>query len=70
MSQNFPEPYECFSGNVKVELELSDYATKADLKGAISIGTSTFASKTDLVGLKTKVDNLDVDKLKTVPLLT
>ena len=64
MRQYFPEPYE--RGNVKVQLDLSNYAMKAHLKGATSIDTSTLASKTDLAGLKTKVDNLDVNKLKTV----
>ena len=50
MSQYFPQPYEHSNGNVKVELDLSSYATKADL-----------------ASIKTKEDNLDVDKLKTVP---
>ena len=67
MSQYFPEPYEHSGGNVKVELYLSNYATKTDLKGATGIDTSTLASKTDLASLKTKVDDLDKDKIKTVP---
>ena len=66
-SQCFPEPYKHSSGNVKFELDLSNYATKADLKEASGIHTSTMASKTDLAGLKTKVDNINVDKLKTFP---
>ena len=53
--------------NVKVELDLSNYATKADLKGAAGIRPSTLSSTTDLRGLKTKVNDLDIDKLKTVP---
>lgn len=40
---------------------------KGDLKGATDIDTSTLASKTDLACVKTKVDNLAVDKPKTVP---
>ena len=58
--------HEHSSGNVKVELGLSNYATKADLKAAAGIDTSTLRSKTDLAGVKTKLDNLNVDKLKTV----
>ena len=67
MSQYFPEPYERSNGNVKAELDLSNYATKADLKGATGIDTSTLPSKTNLTSLKTKADNLDVDKLEIVP---
>ena len=67
MSQNFPEPNERSGGNVKVELDLFNYATKTDLTEETSIYTSTLASKTDLANLRTKADNLDVDKFKTVP---
>ena len=66
MSQHFSQPYKRFGGNVKIELDLSNYATKADLKGAIIIDTSTLATKTDLASLKTKVDNMYVVKLKTI----
>lgn len=45
-------------------MDLCNYAAKADLKGATNIDTFTAASKTDLAGLKIKVDNLDVDKLR------
>ena len=58
-----PEPYERSVVNVEVEFDLPNYAKKAKLKGATSISTSTLPSKTDLSRLKTKVDNLDVDKL-------
>ena len=67
MSENISKLYEHSGGNVKVELVLFNYATKAELEGVIDIDTSTLASKTDLASLKTKVHNLDVDKLKTVP---
>ena len=50
-----------------VELDLSNYATKADFKNATSVDTSDFTKKTDLVNLKCNVDNLDIDKLKNVP---
>ena len=67
MSQYFSEPQDWSGGNVKVELHLCDYATKADLKGATGIDTFTLVSKTYLANLKTKLDDLDVDKLKTLP---
>ena len=67
MDQYFPELYEQFSGNVKVELDIFTYAMKADLKGATRIDIFTLASKNHLANLKTKVDNLDVDRLKSVP---
>ena len=63
----FPESYEHSGENVKVELSLSNCLMKADLKGATSIDTSALVLKTDLAGLKTKVDNLNVDKLKSYP---
>ena len=66
MSEYFPEPkYE--GGKVKVELDLSNYATKADLKNATGVDTSKFAKKVDLASLKSNVDKLDIDKLKNVP---
>ena len=68
MSQFFPEPYKRFCRNVKVELDLSNYATKVDMKRATGIDRSTLASKINLVSLRTKVVNLDVDKSKTVDL--
>ena len=66
MSQYFP-PYRSHGGDIKVELDLSNYATKIDLKNVTHVGVSSFASKTNLAGLKTEVDQIDVDKLKTVP---
>ena len=48
-------------------MDLYSYATKVYLNGAADIDRSTMASKTDLADLKTKLDNLDVDKLKTAP---
>ena len=67
MSQYFPKPYRTFGVNVKVELDLSSYATKTDLKNATGVDTSKLAAKPDLASLKAKVDKIDVDKLKTVP---
>ena len=45
MSQYFPKPYERYSGNVKVELDLSNYGTKENLKVAVGLDTSNLAAK-------------------------
>ena len=65
MSTYFP-PYKNSSNNIKVELDLTNYATKTDLKNITHVDVSSYASKTNLAALKTKVDKIDVDKLKTV----
>ena len=64
MSEYFPEPKSL--GKVKVVLDLSNFATKANLKIATRIDTSFFAKKVDLASLKSNVDNSDNDKLKNV----
>ena len=46
---------------------MSNYATKADLKNATSVDTSDFAKKNYLVNLKSDVDKLDIDTLKSIP---
>ena len=66
MSTYYP-PYKSSSSNVKVELDLTNYATKTDLKNVTHVHVSSFASKTNLAALKTEVDKIDVDKLKTAP---
>ena len=58
-------PYKSSSNNVKVELDLTNYATKRDLKNITHVDASSFASKTNLAALKTEVDKIDTDKLKT-----
>ena len=55
------------SDNVKVELDLTNYATKTDLKNITHADVSSFASKINLAALKTEVDKIDTDKLKTAP---
>ena len=65
MSQFFPKPDNHFGGNVKVELNLSIYATKDYLKGATDIDKSDLALKSNLAKLKAKIGKLDVEKLKT-----
>ena len=63
-SQNFPKPYERCGRNVKVELNLSNYATKVNLKGAVGGDTSNLEAKPDLASLKSEVDMKTVhDKL-------
>ena len=59
--------YESSSNNVKVELDLTNYATKTDLNNITHVDVSSFASKTNLAALKTQVDKIDADKLKTAP---
>ena len=65
-SQYFP-PYENYSNNIKVQLDLTNYATKDYVKIITHFDVSSYASKTNLAALKTEVDKIDTDKLKTVP---
>ena len=67
MSHYFPKPFRSFGGNVNVKVDLSNYATKADIKNISHVDTSSFALKTNLANLKTEVDKLDIDKLAPVP---
>ena len=66
MSQYFPKPFRSFGGNINIKVDLSNYATKADIKNITHVDTSRFALKTNLAGLKTKVDKLDINKLAPV----
>ena len=68
MSQYFPKPYEPFGGDINVKVDLSNYATKRDIKNISHVDTSSFALKTHLANLKTDVDKLDIDKLVSVPI--
>ena len=67
MSEYFPET-KSLKGRVKVGLDLSNYATKTDLKNATGVDTSELAAKSDLASLKAEIDEIDVYKLKTVPI--
>ena len=67
MTQYFPKPYEPFGGDINVKVDLSNYATKTDIKNISHVDTSSFALKTNLANLKTAVDKLDIDKLMHVP---
>ena len=66
MSQYYP-PYRSSSNNIEVKLDLLNYATKTDLKNITHVDVSNFASKTNLAALKTEVDKIDADRLKTTP---
>ena len=67
MSQYFPKPFNShFGDSIKVKIDLSNYATKADIKNISHVDTSSFALKTNLANLKTEVDKLDIDKLAPV----
>ena len=65
MSAYYP-PYRSSTSNIKVELDLSSYATKDDVKNITHVDVTSYATKTNLSALKTEVDKIDVDKLKSV----
>ena len=60
-------PYKSSSNNIKVELDLNNYATKTDLKNITHVDVSSFVSKTNLAALEREVGQIDTDKLKTAP---
>ena len=65
MSQYFPKPSN-HNENIKVEIDLSNYATKSDIKDITHVDTN-FALKTNLANLKAEGDKLDIDKLVPIP---
>ena len=67
MSHYFP-PYRSSGGDIKVDLDLSNYAKKkkTDLKNVTHVDVSSFVTKQNLSALKSEVDKLDIDKLVTV----
>ena len=67
MNQYFPEPYKHFGGDINVKVDLSNYATRTDLKKAIRDDMSKLAAKSDLASLKAEIDKIDEKKLKAVP---
>ena len=67
MSHYFPKSFRSFGWNINVKIDLSNYATKTDLKNVTHVDTSHFALKTNLANIKTEVDKLDIDKLAPVP---
>ena len=66
MSEYLPEP-QSHEENIKVKIDLSNYAAKENIKNITHVDSSSFALKTNLANLKTKADELDIDKLNTVP---
>ena len=67
MSQYFPKPYEPFGGDINIQVDLSNFATKTDLKNVPHVDVSSFALKSNLASLKNKVDKLVIDKLVPIP---
>ena len=65
MSEYFPEQKSL--GANDLSLDLSNYATKPDLKNATGVNSLDFAKKTNLANLKSDEDKLDIDKFKNVP---
>ena len=66
MSGHFPKP-KSLGANVKVELDLSNYGTNADLKYTAGVDTLDFTKQVNLAHLKSDIDKLDIDNLKNVP---
>ena len=66
MSQYFPKPFRSFGGNINVKVDLSNYATKTDLKNVTHVATSIFARRTNLASIKTDIDHLEIDKLAPI----
>ena len=67
MSEYFPKSFRSFGRNINVKVDLSNYATKTDLKNVTHVDTSSFVLKTNLSNLKTEVDKLHIDKLAPLP---
>ena len=66
MSLYFPKPHEPFCGDIRVKVNISNYATKADIENIAHIDTSSFELKSNLANLETEVDKLHIDKLAPV----
>ena len=67
MSQYVTKPYKSFEKRVTVKVDLSNYATKADIKNILHVNTSSFALKSNLAKLKNKIDKVDIGKLVAAP---
>ena len=67
MSQYFPKPFTSFVGNINVKVDISNYATKSDIKNISHVDSSSVALKANLASLKTEGDKLYIDKLVPVP---
>ena len=67
MSHYFPKPYEPFDGYINIKVDLSNYATKTDIKNISQVDISSYALKSNLASLENEVDKLDINKLKILP---
>ena len=67
MSKYFQKSYEPFGGDINVIVDLSNYATKRNIKNITHVDISNFALKTNLANLKTEADKLDINKLGNLP---
>ena len=67
MSEYFPKLYKSFREDIKIRVNFSNFATKADIKNIAHVDTSNFVLKTNLANLKTEVDKLDINRLVPVP---
>ena len=67
MSPYFLKPFRSSGGNINVKVDLSNYATKTDLKNISHLDSSSFALKANLISPKTEADKLDTEKLALVP---
>ena len=68
MNQCFPKLFNShFGDSIKVKMDLSNYATKTDIKNISHVDTSSFALKTNLANLKNEVDKLGIDQLVPIP---
>ena len=67
MIKYFPRRYKRFNRDTNAKVLLSNYVTKSDLKNISHVDVSSFALKSNLASLKTEVDKIDADKLKSVP---
>ena len=54
-------PYANFTNEIKVDLDLPNYATKSDLKNATGVDTLQLDKKGNSPNLKSDVDELDID---------
>ena len=67
MTKYYPKPFRIFGRNISVKVDLSNFATRADIKIISNVDTSSFALKTNLANPKLELDKLGVDKLVPVP---
>ena len=64
---NFAEPYNRTKSKIRFKLDLYNYTKKYDIKNTKGVDTSKFAEEIGLANLKSDIDELDIDKLKTTP---